>query len=210
MIKVLIADDHAIVREGLKQILEDTSDLTVAGEARNGWEVLQMIQNEEFDVVILDISLPGKSGLEVLKDLKTNYPTLPVLVLSMYPEEQYALRMLKTGAAGYLTKECAPDELVTAIRKVARGSKYITPSLAERLAFVLDDDVSQPLHTKLSDREYTVMCLIASGKTVSEIAAELCLSPKTISTYRSRILEKMQMKTNAEVMHYAVKHGLVD
>jgi len=210
MINVLIADDHTIVREGLKQILEETSDLSVVGEAKNGWEVLEMIRNAEFDVVVLDISLPGKSGLEVLKNLKDEHPNLPVLILSMHPEEQYAVRMLKAGAAGYLTKECAPDELVTAIRKVARGGKYITPSLAERLAFALGDDVSQPLYTKLSDREYTVMCLIASGKTITEIAAELCLSPKTISTYRSRILEKMHMKTNTELMHYAMEHGLVD
>jgi two-component system invasion response regulator UvrY len=210
MIKVLIADDHAIVRKGLKQILEETPDLMVAGEADNGREILSMIRKEEFDVIVLDISLPGKSGLDILKDIKNEHPNLPVLVLSMHPEEQYAIRVLKAGAKAYLTKESAPDELITALRKVSRGGKYITSSLAERLAGNLEQNMSQPLHNMLSDREYTVMCLIASGKTISEIAEELCLSPKTISTYRTRLLKKMHMKTNAEVMHYAMEHSLVD
>jgi len=210
MIKILIADDHAIVRAGLKQILEDTSDLTVAGEAASGREVFELIRQEEFDILVLDISLPGKSGLEVLKDVKSEHPALPVLVLSIYPEEQYAVRVLKAGAAGYVTKESAPAELVAAIRKVARGGKYITASLAESLADNLEQDLSQPLHHRLSDREYTVLCLLASGKTVTEIAADLCLSPKTISTYRARILEKMHLRTNAELIHYAMQHGLVD
>jgi two-component system invasion response regulator UvrY len=210
MIKILIADDHAIVRRGLKQILEDTSDLMVAGEATSGREVVELIRKEEFDVVVLDISMPGRNGLEVLKDIKSEHRQLPVLVLSMYPEEQYAVRVLKAGAAGYLTKESAPDELIKAIRKVAGGGKYITSSLADRLACELEYDVSQPLYQKLSDREYTVLCLLASGKTITEIAAELSLSPKTISTYRTRILDKLNMKTNAEVMHYAMQQGLVD
>jgi len=210
MIKILIADDHAIVRRGLKQILEETSDLIVAGEASSGQEVLDMIRKEEFDMLVLDISMPGRGGLDVLKEVKSENPELPVLVLSMHPEEQYAVRVLKAGAAGYVTKESAPDELITAIRKVSRSGKYISLSLAERLAFDLDQDASQPLHNTLSDREYTVMCLLASGKTVTEIAKELCLSPKTISTYRTRILEKMHVQTNAEVMRYAMQHGLVD
>lgn len=210
MIKVLIADDHAIVRRGLKQILEDTSDLIVAGEAGRGREVIELIRTQEFDAVVLDISLPDKNGLDVLHDVKHEYPNLPVLVLSMYSEEQYARRMLKAGAAGYLSKERAPDELVTAIRKVVRGGKYITASLAEILAYDLDETVSAPLHQKLSDREYNVMRLIAAGNTVTEIAEQLCLSPKTISTYRTRLFEKLHLKTNAEVMRYAMQHGLVD
>lgn len=210
MIKVLIADDHAIVRRGLKQILDDTSDLIVAGEAISGREVIELIREEEFDVVVLDISLPDKNGLDVLYDVKHEYPDLPVLVLSMYSEKQYALRMLQAGAAGYLSKESAPDELVAAIRKVAWGSKYITASLAEILADDRDETTSNPLHQKLSDREYSVMRLIASGKTVNEIADQLCLSPKTISTYRTRLLEKLHLKTNAEVMRYAMQHGLAD
>jgi two-component system invasion response regulator UvrY len=210
MIKILIADDHAIVRAGLKQIVEDTSDLTVAGEAASGREVLELIRCAEFDVLVLDISLPGKSGLDVLKDVKSEYPALPVLVLSIYPEEQYAVRVLKAGAAGYVTKESAPAELVAAIRKVAQGGKYITASLAESLADDLEHDLSRPLHKRLSDREYTVLCLLASGKTVTAIAADLCLSPKTISTYRARILAKMNMNTTAELMHYAMQHGLID
>jgi len=209
MIKILIADDHAIVRAGLKQILEGTSDLMVAGEVASGREVLELIRQEEFNVLVLDISLHGKSGLDVLKNVKSENPQLPVLVLSMHPEEQYAVRVLKAGASGYLTKESAPDELIAAIRKVARGGKYITASLAERLAFELEHNASQPIHASLSDREYSVMCLLASGKTVTAIAEELCLSPKTISTYRARILEKLRLKTNAEVMRYAMQHGLI-
>ena len=210
MIKVLIADDHAIVRKGLKQILEETSDLIVTGEATSGWEVVDLIRTEEFDILVLDISLPGKHGLEVLKDVKSEHPELPVLILSMYPEEQYAVRVLQAGAAGYVTKESAPDELLTAIRTVSGGGKYITASLAERLAFELEYDVSHPLYKRLSDREYTVLCLIASGKTITEIAEELCLSPKTISTYRARLLAKLHLKTNAALMRYAMQHGLVD
>ncbi len=209
MIKVLIADDHAIVRKGLKQIVEETSDVIIADEAENGRDVLRMVRATACDVVVLDISLPDKNGLEVLKDLKLEFPALPVLVLSMYPEEQYAVRVLKAGAAGYLTKESAPDDLIAAIRKAARGGIYITPSLAETLAGTLNETASTPLHATLSDREYRVMCLIASGKTVTEIAAELCLSPKTISTYRIRLLDKLHLKTNAEVMHYAMQHGLI-
>ena len=210
MIKILIADDHAIVREGLKQILAETADMLVAGEATNGREVLEQVRKEDFDLVLLDIAMPGKDGLETLKELKLEKPKLPVLVLSIYPEEQYAVRLLKAGAAGYLTKESAPEELIAAIRKVSQKGKYISASLAEKLAFYLETDVEKPVHEMLSDREHKVMLLIASGKTVTEIADEMCLSIKTISTYRVRALNKMGLKNNSEFTYYALKHGLVD
>lgn len=210
MIKVLVADDHTIVREGLKQILAETSDIVVSGEAANGQEILNKIFKNDYDVVLLDISMPGKSGLDILKDLKSIKPKLPVLILSMHPEEQYAVRVLKSGASGYLTKESAPDELITAIRKVSLGGKYVSSILAEKLAFNLEKDTKKPIHETLSDREFQVMCMISSGKVISEIAEELLLSVKTISTYRARILEKMKMKNNAEITYYAIKNGLVD
>lgn len=210
MIKILIADDHAIVREGLKQIVAETADMVVVDEATSGHEVLEKVWNNEYDVVILDISMPGRGGVDILKQLKGQKPNIPILILSMHPEEQYAVRVLKAGAAGYLTKESAPDELITAIRRVSAGRKYVSSSLAEKLAFDLERDTEKLGHEILSDREYQVMCMIASGKRVQEIAEELCLSVKTVSTYRSRVLEKMKMKNNAELMHYAIKHGLVD
>ncbi|HMK61720.1 MAG TPA: response regulator transcription factor [Dissulfurispiraceae bacterium] len=210
MIKILIADDHTIVREGLKQILMDTNDMVVAAEATNGQEVLDKVWKDEFDVIVLDIAMPGRSGLDILKELKGFKPKLPILVLSMYPEDQYALRVLRAGADGYLTKESAPNDLITAIRKVYEGKKYISSYLAEKLAFGLEADAVKPPHELLSDREYQVMCCIASGKTVKEIAEELSLSVKTISTYRSRILEKMGMKNNAELTHYSIQNHLVD
>jgi DNA-binding NarL/FixJ family response regulator len=210
MIKILIADDHAIVREGLKRIVAETADMVVADEATSGQEVLEKVRNNEYNVVILDISMPGRGGVDILKQLKSQRPHLPILILSMHPEEQYAVRVLKAGAAGYLTKESAPDELITAIKRVSTGRKYVSSSLAEKLAFDLERDTELPYHETLSDREYQVLCLIASGKRVQEIAEELCLSVKTVSTYRSRILEKMKMKNNAELMRYAIKHGLVD
>lgn len=210
MIRVLIADDHPIVREGLKQILSETDDILVVDEAANGQEVLSLAWNNNYDVVLLDISMPGRDGLEVLRELKHQKPKLPVLILSMYPEEHYAIRVLRGGAAGYLTKSSAPDELISAIRKVAAGRKYISSSLAERLTYELDRDAERPVHESLSDREYQVMNMIASGKTIKEIADELCLSVKTVSTYRSRILEKMNMKNNAEIVLYAVQNKLVD
>jgi DNA-binding NarL/FixJ family response regulator len=210
MINILIADDHAIVRKGLKQILAETPDMVVADEASNGYEVLEKVKKNDFDVLLLDISMPGKSGLDILKELKAEKPKLPVLVLSMYPEEQYAIRVLRAGASGYLTKESAPEELVVAMRKVAQGKKYVSPSLAEKLAFDLEMDTTKPPHEMLSDREYQVLCMIASGKTVGEIAENLLLSAKTISTYRARILEKMKMKNNAELTHYAIQNRLVD
>ena len=210
MYKILIADDHAVVRKGLKQILTETSDMIAAGEASTGQEVLDMLMKNEYDVVILDISMPGRSGLDIMKDLKNMKSSIPVLVLSIHPEEQYAVRALKAGASGYLTKESAPDELVVAVRKVAQGGKYVTTSLAEKLAFDLGKANEKPLHETLSDREFQVLCMIGSGKPVKEIAEELCLSIKTISTYRSRILEKTKMKNNAEITRYAIKNGLVD
>jgi len=210
VIKILIADDHAVVRRGLKQILAEEPNMAVFGEACNAQEVLKNVREQNWDIVILDITMPDRSGLEVLKELKNIRPKLPVLILSIHPEEQYAVRVLKAGAAGYMTKESAPEELVKAVRKVIRGSKYISPSLAEKLAFDLETDSEKPLHETLSDREYQVMCMIASGKTVKEIAKELYLSVKTISTHRARILGKMKMKTNAELTHYAIKNRLVD
>lgn len=210
MIKILIADDHAVVRKGLKQILAETTDIVAADEAINGQEVLEKIRKNDYDIVMLDISMPGRNGLDILKQVKIEKPEMSVLILSMHPEEQYAVRALKAGASGYLTKDSAPDELILAIRKISQGRKYITSSLAERLAFYLEVDSEKPLHEALSDREYEVMRMIASGKTVREIAEELFLSIKTISTYRSRILEKMGMKNNTELVHYALKNRLLD
>jgi len=209
-VKILIADDHTIFREGLKHILTEYPDMIVADEARNGREVLDKIWNNDYDMVLLDISMPGMTGLEALKQLKNDRPKLPVLVLSMHPEEQYAVRALRAGASGYLTKESAPDELMTAIRKISQGRKYITSSLAERLAQEMEADSEKPLHDVLSDREYQVLRMIAEGKTVKHIAEELSLSIKTVSTYRTRIMEKMRMSTNAELMHYVMKHHLLD
>lgn len=210
MIRVMIVDDHLIVREGLKQIISESSDIKVVDEASNGSEALDKVKRIKCDVLLLDISMPGRSGLEILKELKNEAPALAVLILTMHPEEQYAVRVLKAGASGYLTKESAPDELIEAIRKVSRGGKYISSTLAEKLAFDLEIDTGRPPHETLSDREFEVMCMIASGKTVSEIAEEMVLSVKTISTYRSRILEKMRMKTNAELTYYSIKNQLVD
>ncbi len=208
-IKILIADDHPIVRAGFKQVISDMPDMLVADEAGNGQEVLNLIGKKDYDLVLLDISMPGRSGLEILKDLKSEKPKLPVLILSIYPEEQYAVRALRAGASGYMTKASAANELIAAIRKISGGGKYISASLAEKLAFYLDGDATRPPHETLSDREYQVMLMIASGKTVTEIADELCLSVKTISTYRTHILEKMKMKNNAEITLYAVQNKLV-
>jgi len=209
MIRIIIADDHAVVRKGLKQIFDETLDLVVTGEANSGHELLEKIREYEYDVVILDISMPGKDGLDTLKELKVIHPDLPVLIFTIYPEEQYAVRVLKAGASGYINKESEPEFLIEAIRKVSRGRKYISPYLAELLASNLEGGDS-PIHELLSDREYQVMCMIASGKTATDIAKELSLSINTISTYRIRILEKMSMKNNAEITHYALKNRLVE
>jgi DNA-binding NarL/FixJ family response regulator len=210
MIKILIADDHAIVRKGLKQILAEMPDKVTTDEANNGQEVLQKVWEKDYDMVLLDISMPGRSGLDVLKQLKSDKPSLKVLVLSMHPEEQYAVRAFKAGAAGYLTKESTPLELIEALKKVSQGKKYVSSSLAETLACHLETASEKPLHETLSNREYEVMCMIASGKTVKEIAHELSLSVKTISTYRTRVLEKMKMKNNAQLTHYTIQKRLVN
>ncbi len=209
-IRVLIADDHAIVRQGLRQILSDTPDLTVAGEAENGVQAVQMVRTGEWDVVLMDVSMPDRNGIDALKLIKKEFPRLPVLILSMYPEDQYAIRALKAGAAGYLTKQSAPELLVTAIRQVASGKKYVSPSLAEELANAIGDDSERLPHEKLSDREYQTLCMIASGKTPTEIAEALKLSVKTVSVYRARLLEKMNLRNNAELTHYGLKHGLAE
>ncbi len=208
MIKILIADDHPVVREGFKQIISKADDLLVEAEALSGFEVVELVNKKDFDVVVLDLSMPGKDGLEVLKDLKAIKPSLPVLILSMHPEEQVALRTFKSGAAGYLNKESAPGELVNAIRKIHSGGKYVSPALAEKLVANLDKKEEEP-HESLSDREFQVFRLIASGMDVDEIAEELFVSVKTVRTYRDRILEKLQLKNNVEIAHYAIKHKLV-
>ena len=209
MTRILVVDDHAIVRQGLKQILADTPDLVVAGEASTGQEALEKVRGGEWDVVVLDITLPDRSGLTVLEQLKTQHPELPVLVLSMHGEEQYALRVLKAGAAGYLPKESAPEQLVSAIHKVARGGKYVSPTLMERFVSELGADPHKPRHEILSGREFQVLCMIAGGKSLTQIAEDLGISVKTISTHRTRMLKKMHLKTNADVIHYAIRTGLV-
>ncbi len=210
MISVLIADDHNIVRQGLKQILSNDAQMSVVAEADNGHEVLQELERTKVDVLILDITMPGKNGLDVLKEVKRKYPALPVLVLSMHPEDQFAIRILRAGAAGYITKESAPEELVEALRKVCAGGKYVSPQLAEKLAVFIEDDTARAPHERLSDREFEILRMLAMGKTVTEVADELLLSVKTVSTYRSRVLEKMKMTTNAELTRYALQSGLIN
>jgi two-component system, NarL family, invasion response regulator UvrY len=210
MLRILIADDHPLFRRGLKQIITEASDMVVADEAADGREALSKAATGDYDVLLLDITMPFMNGVDVLSQLKDERPTLPVLMLSMHPEEQYAVRALRAGASGYLTKESAPEELVAAIRKVSTGGKYVSASLAERLASIVQRDGEALPHETLSHREYQVMCMIASGQTVSEVARELSLSVKTISTYRARILEKLKMKNNAELMRYAIKNQLVE
>jgi len=209
-VKILIADDHPVVRQGLKQMLGAEADIAVVGEARNGREVVELCGRVAWDVAVVDYNMPGKGGIELVKELRSRYPDHPVLVLSMYPEERYAVRVLKAGAAGYLTKESATEELVTAIRKVAKGGRFVTPAVGERLAQEVAGGGDKPLHERLSDREYQIMWMLSSGKTVHDIAQQLFLSPNTISTYRARILRKMNLKNNAEMMRYAITNQLVD
>lgn len=209
-IKILIADDHAIVREGLKQIVAEEKDMIVSGEAENASTLMNLLEKDNWSIVVLDINMPGKSGLEALKDIKHLYPDLPVLVLSMFSEDQYGLRAIKAGASGYLKKVSAPTELVIAIRKIVSGRKYINPDLAEKLAENLGSENQNNLHEKLSDREYQIMCNIALGKTAEEIAEDLSLSINTIYTYRNRILEKMSMKSNVELTQYALQNRLIE
>jgi DNA-binding NarL/FixJ family response regulator len=210
MIKILIADDHPLVREGLKQIISGLTDMVVVDEASNGSEVLEKTSKNNYDVAVLDISMPDNNGVDIIEQVKARKPELNILVLSIYPEEQYAVRAFKAGANGYLTKESTPEELIAAIRKVSLGRKYVSTSFAEKLASDLKMDTKQPLHKMLSNREFQVMSMIASGKTIKEIAEKMSLSAKTISTYRTRILEKMGLKNNAEIIRYGIKHGLVD
>lgn len=209
MIKILIADDHPIVRSGLKQMLIKEPGLVVEGEAENARELIALVRKHSWDIVVLDINLPDRSGMDVLIQLKKEFPKLPVLMLSVHPEEQYAVRALKSGAAGCLSKHSAPVELVKAIRKAVAGGRYVSASLGERLALDLQGG-DKPLHEALSPRELAVMCMIASGTRINEIAEKLYVSPKTVTTYRARILEKMGMKTNADLTHYAIKNNLVD
>ena len=210
MLRILVADDHEVVRKGLVKVLAESLQPVKIDEARNGQEAMSKVRKSEYDLVVLDIKMPGKSGLDVLKEIKQHQPKLPVMILSMHPEEQFAIRAMRAGASGYLTKECAGDELVLAIRKALKGERYISGSLAEILAGELDSDSEKPLHEILSDREYQVMLMIASGKPVGAIAKELCLSVKTISSYRANILLKTRMKNNAEITHYAIQNKLVD
>jgi two-component system invasion response regulator UvrY len=208
--RILLTDDHAVVRQGLKQILAAEFRKAEFGEAGNAQEALDRVWGSEWDVVVLDMTMPGRSGLEVLKEIKKRRPRLPVLILSMHPEDQFAVRLLKAGASGYMTKESAPEELVGAVKRVMSGGRYISGSLAEKMASYLTLDVQSTPHERLSDREFLVLRLIASGKPVSVIAKELSLSVKTISTYRARILEKMGMSNNAELTHYAIQNKLVE
>lgn len=210
MIRIVVADDHAIVRKGLVQILSDTEHLRVVGEAENAADAMRVVRQESPDVLLLDVAMPGKSGIEALKPLKQEFPRLKILVLSMYPEDQFGVRAIKAGALGYLNKASAPDRLIEAVERVAAGKRYITPELAELLADSVDSEGEVPLHQLLSDREFQTLKLIASGKMLSEIADILAISPKTVSVYRARLLEKMKLANNAELTHYAIKHGLVD
>ncbi|MBW7996512.1 MAG: response regulator transcription factor [Candidatus Glassbacteria bacterium] len=210
MIRILIADDHPIVRKGLREILTETKDVFDVHEAENGPDVLDRLDGGKYDVLVLDISMPGLSGLDVLKQVKKRNKSIPVLILSRHPEQQYAVRSIRAGADGYLTKESAPQELSNAIQKVARGGKYVSSSMADQLVDYLKDDSSKRPHEKLSDREFQVMQMIATGKTVGEIAGEMSLSVNTISTYRMRVLEKMNLENNAQIMYYAMKEGLIN
>jgi DNA-binding NarL/FixJ family response regulator len=210
MIRILIADDHAIVRAGLKQFIADHADMQVAAEAATGTEAIAAVRAQEFDVVLLDISMPDKNGIDTLKTIKHVRPELPVLMLSAYAEDQYAVNLLRAGAAGYLNKEAASSQLVSAIRTVVLGRKFVSPSLAQILADGVSGDADRPLHAELSQREFQIFCKLAAGAAVSKIADELNLSVKTVSTYRTRVLEKMAMKSNADLTYYAIKNGLIE
>ena len=211
MTRIIIVDDHAIVRRGLRQILADSPDLFVAAECGNGQELLGLLDGrDEYDLILLDISMPGRNGLDIFKQIKEKKPDVPVLILTMHPEEQYAIRALKAGVHGYITKESAPDELVGAIRKVSQGGRYVSASLSESIAIALGNEKGYEPHELLSDREYQIMCMMANGKTATGIANELSLSVKTVSTYRARILKKMHLRNNAELARHAIKCGLVD
>ena len=207
--KILIADDHAVVRRGLVEILASEHDMEVVGQAKNGDEALELVRKLDWDVAVLDFSMPGRSGIELIKEIKRRHPGRPVLVLSMLPEEAHAAQVFKAGGSGYINKESAGDELTAAIRKVANGGKYVSANFAEKLATDLAPDAEKPLHESLSDREYRVMWMLASGKQINQIAAEMFLSPSTISTYRARILKKLKLTDNAALVRYAVKQQLI-
>jgi len=210
MIRILIADDHAIVRAGLKQFIADQLDMEVAGEAATGAETIALVRTQEFDIVLLDISMPDKNGIDTLKTIKHVKPELPVLILSAHAEEQYAVNLLRAGASGYINKETASTQLVGAVRTAVQGRKYVSPTLAQVLAEGISGNGDEPLHGSLSQREFQIFCKLAGGQAVSQIAGELHLSVKTVSTYRTRVLEKMGMKSNADLTYYAVKNGLID
>ena len=210
MIRVLLADDHHVVRAGLRELLSGTGDVTVAGEATNGHEVLERIRNADYDVAVLDMSMPGRSGIELIRLVKAERPKLRILMLSMHSEEQWAVRALRAGASGYLTKETAPDELIAAIRRIASGGAYVTPETAERLALAANRDSEAPPHTLLTDREFQVFRMIAGGASVGEVARELSLSIKTVSTHKTHIMEKMGLANAAELIRYALEHRLLD
>ncbi len=209
-IHVLIADDHAIVRQGLKQILSETDDLVVTGEADDGADALQLARQQPWDVFLLDVSMPNRNGIDTLKQLKKEFPRLPVLILSMHPEEQYAMRALKAGAAGYLTKQSAPEQLITAIRQVAGGRKYVSPAVAQQLVEALTDNTDKLPHERITDREYQVLVMIAAGNPLTQIAESLNLGVATVSTYRARLLEKMGLRSTAELIRYGLENGLVE
>ena len=210
MIRILIADDHFIVRAGLQKIIADIGDMECVVEAVNGYQAIEKASRNDIDVALLDISMPGPDWLDVLKTIKQENPGLPVLILSVHPEKQYAVRAIKSGASGYLTKDKAHDELITAIRRAAAGGRYISTGLAEQLADLIEFKQESLSHETLSDREFTVMVMLAKGNSLSSIARHLCVSPKTVSTYRTRILDKMKLQSNAQIIHYAIKHGLIE
>jgi DNA-binding NarL/FixJ family response regulator len=209
-IKILIADDHPVVREGIKQIIGKAPDMIIGGEALTGQEVLDKVSSEEWDVIILDVNMPGKDGFVVLRELRRDHPKLPILILSVYPEEQIGVRILRAGASGFLNKESAPKELLNAIRKIHAGGKFVSPTLAEKLAVEIEYRTGNEPHTILSDREFQILCFIASGKTISEIGNDLSISEKTVRTYRDRLMKKMNLKNDVELTHYALKHHLIE
>ena len=210
MISILVVDDHALIRKGLKMLLEDNPDFQINGEAETGLQAVSMMREQHFDMVLLDMSLPDRHGMDVLKQLKAENPEVKIIVLSMYPEDQYGVRALKAGAVGYINKQSAPEQLVNAIQQVISGKKFISTALAEQLLSNLIGDSQELLHQSLSNREYQTLCLMASGKSLTEISEIMMLSPKTVSVYRARMLEKMGFKNNAEAVHYAIAHNLVD
>jgi DNA-binding NarL/FixJ family response regulator len=209
MYHVLIADDHAVVRAGLRQYLEESGRVSDVAEAGTGQQAMDLLRTKRFDLLILDINMPGRGGLDILKNVRASFPDTRVLIVSGFPEQQYAVNVLKAGASGYLSKESAPEELLKAVQLVLSGRRYVSSALAEQLVANLDVDSDQPVHTGLSEREFQIFCKLAGGRAVSEIARELCLSVKTVSTYRSRVLEKMNLKSNADITRYALQNGLI-